>query len=68
MIDSSDKNIHINRILSAFQPMEEMGGPDEMQYIAILEYIKAEIEERIENCKGHMSDPMGDGDIPDEWP
>lgn len=51
--DWTDNNTHINRILAAVQPMEELGGPDAPECVAIMEYLIAEMEQRVVNCKAH---------------
>ena len=48
-----DNNSHINRILEAMQPMEELGGPERAEYIAIMNYLIADIEQRIVNAEAY---------------
>jgi hypothetical protein len=56
MEDWTDTNPHINRILAALQPMEELGGPEHKEYVAILNHIKDEIEGRIAMSTQHEAD------------
>jgi hypothetical protein len=59
MKDWTDNNIHINRILEAMQPLEEISGPEESKYLAVLSYLKDEIETRLKACveKNKKSSP-----------
>jgi len=82
MRDWTDDDPDVNRILEAIQPMEEIGGPELETYIAILEHIQADIQQRLNNArktlkddfnegdKFHrlLEDPMGDGPEPKVWP
>jgi hypothetical protein len=51
MSNSRLNKIHLERILSAVQDLEEIGGPDTLEeYVKILEAAKAEISKRIESA------------------
>lgn len=42
----------VKKILSAVQEMDEIGGPDTLEeYVAILQEVKKDIEQRISNAQ-----------------
>lgn len=52
MRDWTDDDVHVNRIMEAIQPMEEItSGLTTDEYIAVLEHVQSEIDGRIAMAK-----------------
>jgi hypothetical protein len=43
-------NKYVQEILKAMQSLEEISGPEESEYLAVLSYLKNDIETRLTNC------------------
>ena len=49
-LTATSHKIYLN-VFAAMQEAEEIGGPEVQDYIALMEQIKAETDERIANAK-----------------
>jgi hypothetical protein len=55
--DWTDSDPYINRIYTEVQNLEDIGGPTTLNhYIAVLEFIQADIEKRLETAKARVAE------------
>jgi hypothetical protein len=50
-----------DEVITALQPAEEIGGPDTIDYIALMGCLKIEIEERIANARQLLAEDQSKG-------